>query len=163
MPNKAPHKCSTSGCTNLSTRGKCEGCKANAKYRRVALVDNRLTNISGHDAAKRIAAWKQSRPELLEASRLRGNRNYQRLRTWLKAVHPRCYNPIGRHRGHPPMAQQVHHIVSVVKAADMAFDATNCVPLCASCHARVEAAERNGRLDAATWNRWREFIGEVIV
>ena len=163
MSSKAPHKCSSPGCRNLTVRGKCDACKAKPKYRRVVLVDNRLTNINGYGAAKRIEAWKRDRPELLEASRLRGLRSFQRLRTWLKAVHPRCYNPIGRHRGHPPMAQQVHHIVAAKDSADMAFDATNCVPLCRSCHARVEQAERSGRLDAKTWDGWREFIGEAMV
>jgi 5-methylcytosine-specific restriction endonuclease McrA len=158
---KAPHKCSSPGCRNLATHGKCASCKARPKYRRVVSVNGKLTDAAS--VSDRIEGWKADRPEQVEAARLRNRPAYRRLRAWLLQVHPRCYNPVNRHVGHPPMAEQVHHIVPIIADADQAFDAANCVPLCRRCHAAVEAMERAASLPASTWQRWQAFIDEAAI
>ena len=41
-------------------------------------------------------------------------------------------------------AWEVHHIESVARNPDRAFDRENLLPLCERCHKRIESAQRRG-------------------
>lgn len=141
MSSKAPHKCSSPGCRNLTVRGKCDACKAKPKYRRVVGTQ---------------------RDDLVQASKMRGKRAYRNKRDMLIGLHPYCYNPIGLHDGRQPRATQVHHIEKITDRPDMFDEPINLVPLCGTCHSEVEKVRGIGA-DDPCWNRWRAWCEEFLV
>lgn len=83
-------------------------------------------------------------PELAEAARIRSTRRWQRLRNMHRRRFPLCCNPFD-YPSHEQPSQHVHHIEPLGRRPDLAFELGNLAPLCAACHAQIEAMERQGR------------------
>ena len=81
------------------------------------------------------------------ARKVRSSARWRRVRAKVLRAAPLCVDPFGHHREdkRDVMAEQVHHIVGIVAAPELAFTLSNLAPICTACHAKVEAAERAGR------------------
>ena len=86
-------------------------------------------------------------PALRQAKRIRTSRRWKAFRRWFLGRYPLCRDPFGRHEEWRQVvpADHVHHILGLCDQPDLAFDVTNCAPLCTSCHARVEGMNRGRR------------------
>jgi len=98
------------------------------------------TSPSTYDATTR-----RDDPALALAASLRSGARWQRLRLWFRQRNPLCRDPFGFHAGRPTPASQVHHIIGLTEAPQLAFKADNLASLCQRCHAQVEALERAGK------------------
>ena len=81
------------------------------------------------------------------ASDIRHSKAWNSLRRMYFAEYPLCADPFGVHKilGVTVPAQDVHHKVSIQKDPSLAFDQTNLISLCRSCHAVFSQREREGR------------------
>lgn len=57
---------------------------------------------------------------------------------------PVCLDPMGMHADQLRPSQSAHHIVGIEEREDLAFDPTNLVGLCFSCHSHLEHVGRRG-------------------
>lgn len=78
-----------------------------------------------------------------EATRLRSTRAWTRFAKYTLQSNPWCLDPFREHTT-PTPARHVHHIEPVATAPDLLLEPSNVVPLCISCHARIESLHRNG-------------------
>ena len=114
MPMMPAKQCSTPGCPNLSTRGKCDACQRRYDNRRGTAAER------GYDAK-----WQRFRIGIIEANMMRhGSRRYP--------VCERCEQKImGKAEAH------VHHKIEHGGDPALLFDRSNCMVLCRSCHSLV--------------------------
>ena len=86
-------------------------------------------------------------PALALAKKIRSSARWRRVRRLVLGKHPLCTDPWGVHAedGIPVLAQEVDHIVELIKAPERAFDEANLQPLCSPCHNTKSATERNLR------------------
>jgi 5-methylcytosine-specific restriction protein A len=88
------------------------------------------------------ATRRQSDPALAEAARIRGSAAWQTLRRFHKAQFPTCCDPFKLHGEYPPLCDQTHHVVPIVKEPERALEWDNLRSLCTGCHRQIEAMER---------------------
>jgi len=65
--------------------------------------------------------------------------------------------PFCREQNRTRAATQVHHILPLITHPELAFIASNCVPICTGCHSRVEQMERAGIPTANLFENWQDF------
>jgi 5-methylcytosine-specific restriction endonuclease McrA len=87
-----------------------------------------------------------------EANKFRSKARWQRFRKWFVNKPENCYcaDPFGTHvyDGRHLMVTHpldVHHIVPLEQAPELACVEDNCVTLCRRCHKRVEGMVQAGR------------------
>jgi hypothetical protein len=97
--------------------------------------------------AKRVydLTSRKTNPALAHAKRFRSSGAWTRFSSWFRAKHPLCCDPFGQHMRLPAYVAQVHHVEPLHERPDLGLVASNCRPLCTSCHARVEGMERRGQ------------------
>lgn len=63
------------------------------------------------------------------------------------ASNPTCEDPYGEHAKRNTMAQtkQVHHVRGLATHPELAFDESNLMSVCWTCHARLESEARSDR------------------
>jgi 5-methylcytosine-specific restriction endonuclease McrA len=77
------------------------------------------------------------------ASDLRSSSFWKKVRLTYISRNPICENPHGWHDDFPPLAQEVHHKISLQKAPHLAFKHSNLMSLCCKCHAKFSQEERS--------------------
>lgn len=89
---------------------------------------------------------RQRDPTLALAAKIRGGERWRRVRFAVLSNHPLCADPHGDHerRGVTRTATQVHHIKGLATHPELAYVASNLMPLCSACHARIEREYRAG-------------------
>jgi len=88
---------------------------------------------------RQYEAKRMADPRLARAKRIRNSARYQRFRKWFVQHHPICEDPESRHRGEVIAAVQVHHKKPLREAPGLALSESNCLAVCAGCHASLEA------------------------
>ena len=78
-----------------------------------------------------------------EVAKVHGSARWQRLRASVIRAGALCVEC--ERMGDVVAATQVHHIQPIRTHPELAYERANLMPLCASCHARIEAkGRRNG-------------------
>ena len=72
-------------------------------------------------------------------SQIRNTSRWRNLSAYIRSKQPFCADPFNRHTA--TLADDVHHVIPIVKEPSLAYDKRNLVPLCRKCHAEVEAIE----------------------
>ena len=98
--------------------------------------------------------WKPKTAGQAKARDIRNKARWKTFRAWFLRAHPLCCNPDSLHNDMERGADQVHHIVSLEEAPELAYTESNCAPLCTTCHARVEADGRKGRDTLERFVKW---------
>lgn len=93
-----------------------------------------------------------------EAVKVHRSERWRRFSLWFRKLHPICCNPLDAHKDGQP-AEHVHHVVAIAAAPDLAFDEQNCVPLCRSCHSKIEQLDRGGMATGALFRAMRGTQG----
>lgn len=100
------------------------------------------------------APWHKPHPHAVPARSLKqrdpfyGSARWLRFRSWILAHNPLCADPLGYHKEDQQAvpATDVHHLIRWKERPESALSEENAQALCSSCHARISAKERNGRL-----------------
>lgn len=124
MTYKAKHQCPALHCTALTISRYCP--IHTPEHVKAAKADR-----------DRYDETRRSNPALAKAADIRNTIRWRKFARWFRATHPLCYNPFGVHAGPVPM-QEVHHIVPLRDAPELAFKESNCMSLCIRCHKRIE-------------------------
>ena len=130
MPTRPPTICRHAGCPALVHDG--------SGYCALHAVDKGMVRARYDQGTRR------NDPALAEASRIRSSADWQQTRNLFKARHPLCCDPLRLHINVPTPTREVHHIIGLSQRPDLAFDEGNLAPLCARCHARIEAMQSIG-------------------
>jgi len=72
--------------------------------------------------------------DMIGKTRFTSTRLWKKFRRAFLAEHPLCVDC--NQYGITTEASQVHHIVKRANDTDLAFEPTNCMALCASCHSK---------------------------
>lgn len=94
-----------------------------------------------HRPAK-VRKFKREKPpsedRSIPARRLRASTAWRKMSETIRRTEPLCADPYGHHAARPVPSAEVHHIVPLRVAPELAFEPTNLVALCVACHAEVE-------------------------
>ena len=124
MPTAPLKPCRHPGCGALSATGYCPA----------------------HKPASAPSVRQQTDPRYVLAKKIRDSTAWQKARRFFVAQNPVCIDPFKWHgMQYPALTQHAHHILPLIDRPDLAFDGANLAPLCAPCHASVEAMERKVR------------------
>jgi len=87
---------------------------------------------------------RQASPALAQAKQVRSSARWRRVRALVLSAAPLCADVYGVHAaaGRIVVATQVDHIVPLIEAPTLAYDASNLQPLCDHCHGRKSGLER---------------------
>lgn len=85
---------------------------------------------------RRYEAKRKATPDLAKAERYRRSPAWARLRARVMRDHPICQS-CGT-----CCASQVHHVVPIRQAYDRAFQQSNLMAVCSTCHAKLEREEK---------------------
>jgi len=97
------------------------------------------------EQAKRYDSGKRANdPVLALNAKIRSSKRWRNVRKLKLSASPLCEDPFHWHehfRETVPAAE-VHHIQGLSARPDLAFDYSNLMSVCTSCHAKLELAER---------------------
>ena len=68
------------------------------------------------------------------ARKLRNTRRWQKLSRMFRSEYPLCW-------GCGAAGEQVHHIIGIAEAPDLAYDWDNLATVCTGCHSKLEAGQ----------------------
>ncbi len=91
------------------------------------------------DAWRDYDLKRSATPRLAEAARIRNTPAWREIRARFVALHPIC-GACERE-----MTRQVHHLIPIEKAPELAFTWENLAPVCTKCHSECNALERDGK------------------
>ena len=73
-----------------------------------------------------------------EGKKVRNSIRWKVLSKYMRKIQPTCPDPFGVHGAKVVPSEEVHHIEPILEAPHKAYDPSNLISLCRSCHRRAD-------------------------